>query len=102
MVSPHFWLSAVTVYLTKVKYDQLGSSLCISNIVFCNALIESFIRLHQPQNLQVMFFLRSKGKKNHLEMGCNYQNNGVSRIGETSDSNWGKCVWSSQISHPLH
>lgn len=78
MVPPHFWLSAVTVYLTKVKYYQLGSSLCISNIIFCNALIESFIRLHQPQNLQVMFFLRSKERKQHLEMGCNCPNNGVS------------------------
>lgn len=91
-VPPHFWLSAVPVYLTKVKYYQLGSSLCISNIIFCNALIESFIRLHQPQNLQVMFFLRSKGRKQHLEMGCNCQTNGVSTAitaaGETSDSSW--------------
>lgn len=78
MLPPQFWLSAVTVYLTKVKYYQLGSSLCISNIIFCNALIESFIRLHQPQNLQVMFFLRSKGRKQHLEMGCNCPNSGVS------------------------
>lgn len=45
-------------FLTVIKNDQLGSGLGISYITFRNALIESFVRFHQAQNLQVVLLLR--------------------------------------------
>lgn len=48
------------------KDYQLGSSLCISNIILSNALIEPFVWLHQTQNLKIMFLLKKKNIYNFM------------------------------------
>lgn len=64
----------LSVWRTVIQDDELRARLDVAGIVFCQALVETLVRLDKTQNLQVVLLLQSKdkgkGNRNKIAQLC--------------------------------